>query len=348
MVYGALAETWPVDSGVLVTPQPTGTNQLGPTLACFSAGIASLDGVHVWAVDALTGKIVWHQGGWQLGGDGAEKEAIANRIGVYAAGGLTVDRNHLWMAGGGWVGRVCYDLADGKMAPPDFTGGPFDRNPAAEIGIFADRFIFLGGSVLYRGASEQRQSKSHTLGLMALDETGRAQYPENIIADSCITPAWDTGNLVLTSDRDGCTLMSLDVRQLVARLDQMPHKPLAEKCFQRPSRMSARLSLNTPGDPVPAARQPELKLWEQPCRTYGLVLTPHTVVVLREAPWKVRYPALADRSWSVAALDRTNGQVFWEVKLPGEPMLNGVCLDRAGNIIVTLSNGAVVCVGQSK
>lgn len=335
MVYGALAETWPVDSGVLVTPQETTTHQPGRELACFAAGITSLDGAHVWAVDARTGQMVWHQGGWQLGGDLEEKTAAAQRIGICAAGGLTADRGHLWMAGGGWVGQVCFDLGDGKMAPPDFSGGPCNRNPAAEIGLFAGRFVYLGGSVLYRGAGERRWSKGHGMRVLPLDEQAHALYPEIRISDSYITPCWDLDNLVLTGgEGGGSSVICMNAKNLLARLDQVPRKPLPAKAWQRP------LTVTLSGCPSAG-------LWDQRRQTYGLILASNAVVVLCDTSVNGRTKIPEPRSWSMSSLDRAKGNGVWDVKLPSEPILNGLCLDHRGRAIVSLTDGGVACVGKT-
>ena len=349
MVYGALAETWPVDSGVLVTPQP---DQPGRILACFAAGINCLDGFHVWAVDARTGQAVWHQGGWKTGEESSGKDTAAQRTGVCAGGGLTVQGGRLWMAGGGWVGRTAFDLSDGRMLPADYTGA-FDRGPAAEIGVFAGRYIYLGGSVLYRNPGERRwASKTQNLGLLALDMQGLPQYPEIRISDSCITPAWDSDLMALTGGEGSASLViGADVKKLASKLDATAKKPLAQKFWDRP--MAFRMPLDTPpltqagptGSSV-AAEQP--KRWEQKRETYGLALAANAVLVLSEAPAKVHFPTYAERSWSLAALDRANGQLLWELKLPGEPALNGLCLEPHAHVIVTMADGTIVCVDPVK
>ena len=356
MVYGALAETWPVNSGVLVTPQAGKPGQPERALACFAAGLNSLDGFHVWAVDARTGQAVWHQGGWKTGEEVSEKDTAAQRTGVYAGGGLTVQGGRLWLAGGGWVGRTAFDLADGLMLPADYTGA-FNRGPAAEIGVFAGRYIYLGGSVLYRQPGERRwASKTQNLGLLALDGQGQPQYPEIRISDSCITPAWDQDLMALTGGEGSASiLICADAKKLAAKLDATVKKPLAQKFWDRPMPFRMPLDAPPPAQPAPsgsaahagsppAAEQP--KLWEQKRETYGLALAANAVLVLSETPWKVRHPAMADRSWSVAALDRNDGRPLWEEKLPGEPILNGLCLDRNGSVIVTLTDGSVISLGS--
>ena len=356
MVYGALTETWPVDSGVLVTPVATDTKNAGRELACFAVGITSLDGVHVWAVDARTGRMVWHQGGdfaenprngqevWHDEGDFADRAFREQRVAVYSAGGLTSDRRHLWMAGGAAVGRVCYDLCNGRMTPPD-KGGGGGRNGVADIGIFADRYIYLGGCLLYRNPNERKENSP--LGLLSLTGQGEAQYPESVIAYSLFSPAWDKDLMVIETKNpknDHDSLICLDARKLLSLLDQVPHKPLGKVFWERPGPLPWDAAAQ-PGQPA-RPKRPKLWDWDPNRHAYGLILSANAVLVLSEAPWKVRLPAREDRSWSVTALDRTAGRRLWEVQLPGEPILNGLCLDRDGRAIVALADGSLVGVGE--
>ncbi len=337
MMYGALCDTWPVNSGVLITPADTDPLHPRRALACFAAGITSLDGAHVWAVDARTGQMVWHQTG-DIQGDAVSKDTLEGRIGVCCAGALTAESHHLWMAGGGWVGRVSFDLADGKMAPMDYSGGWANRNPGADIGIFADRFVYLGGNLLFRDQNERR---STALGFLALNENSEAQYPESTLTSSLFSPVWDAQTMVIeTRNRanDHDSLLCLDAKQLLTQFDGVTRKPLAKWYWERPQAESK--------DPSTLPSPMKIWNWDPNRHCYGIMLAANAVIVLSEAPWKVRLPAQADRSWSVSALDRTDGRPIWEVKLPGEPIFSGSCLDREGRVIVTLTDGSLVSVGE--
>jgi outer membrane protein assembly factor BamB len=98
MLYGKLASTWPVASGVLVED--------GVVYA--AAGVASYDGTHVYALDAATGKIRWQNnasGG--LGDDGGA-------TGVSVQGHLLMHDGKLYLAGGNVVSPAAYDPEDGR------------------------------------------------------------------------------------------------------------------------------------------------------------------------------------------------------------------------------------------
>ena len=97
-LYGRLASTWPVASGVL----------LDNGVAYAAAGIASWDGTHVYALDAATGRIRWQNNtsGRLLGKDKV--------TGVSVQGHLLLHQGRLYLAGGNVVSPAAYDVADGR------------------------------------------------------------------------------------------------------------------------------------------------------------------------------------------------------------------------------------------
>jgi outer membrane protein assembly factor BamB len=104
-IYGKLGSTWPVAGGVAVDD--------GVVYA--AAGIAHYDGTHVYALDARTGKMKWHNG----------ESGFLNpdlRSGVSLAGQLRIatqgDRKVLVFEGGNAVVMGTYDLASGKCLTP--------------------------------------------------------------------------------------------------------------------------------------------------------------------------------------------------------------------------------------
>jgi outer membrane protein assembly factor BamB len=96
-VFGSLLSTWPVGSGVLVDK--------GVVYA--AAGNANFDGTHVYALDAITGKIVW-----QNNTSGHLLDEDSSGAGVQ--GHLLLHGKKLYLAGGNHTGVVSYDLASGS------------------------------------------------------------------------------------------------------------------------------------------------------------------------------------------------------------------------------------------
>ena len=97
-VYGRLAATWPVGSGVLV--------DRGVVYA--AAGVANYDGTHVYALDAETGGIRWQN---NTSGRLAGPDSLT---GVSVQGHLLLDADKLYLAGGNAVSPAVYDVRDGR------------------------------------------------------------------------------------------------------------------------------------------------------------------------------------------------------------------------------------------
>ena len=96
-VYGKLISTWPVAGGVLVHKD----------VVYAAAGIAHYDGTYVVALDAVTGKVKWHN---DQSGTLSEKV----NSGVSLQGGLSIRNNELCFEGGGVYQTARYDLKTGK------------------------------------------------------------------------------------------------------------------------------------------------------------------------------------------------------------------------------------------
>jgi hypothetical protein len=63
-------------------------------------------------------------------------------------------------------------------------------------------------------------------------------------------------------------------------------------------------------------------------------------------------PVLADNAtvfvggnWNAYATRRNDRSILWEVKLPGMPVLGGLSLTRAGDVLVPLIDWRVLCIG---
>ncbi|MHB1034918.1 MAG: outer membrane protein assembly factor BamB family protein [Pirellulales bacterium] len=97
-IYGSLCSTWPVASGVLVED--------GVVYA--AAGLASYDGTHVYALDAVTGKIRWQN---NTSGRLINENLVS---GISVQGHLLLHAGKLYLAGGNVVSPAVYDAADGK------------------------------------------------------------------------------------------------------------------------------------------------------------------------------------------------------------------------------------------
>lgn len=103
-VYGSLASTWPVGSGVLVHD--------GVVYA--AAGIFNYDGTHVYALDALTGKVRWVN---STSGSNSPEGSDIPDAGVSVQGHLLLHDSKIWMPAGNRPTVAAYAVADGKFTP---------------------------------------------------------------------------------------------------------------------------------------------------------------------------------------------------------------------------------------
>jgi len=132
MVFGRLSSTWPVNSGVLVE---------GRT-AYAAAGLINYDGTHVYALDALSGKIKW-----QNNTSGHLNPQL--REGVSGQGDIAICGDRLLLAGGNVASPGTYALADGGCynVPPG-PGWPGAHSGSMVCG-FLGKYPMVGGGRLF-------------------------------------------------------------------------------------------------------------------------------------------------------------------------------------------------------
>ena len=109
-VFGKLISTWPVAGGVVV--------EKGVVYA--AAGITHYDGTHVYALDAVTGKVKWCN-------DTSGKLSSQAGNGISLQGSLYLDEGQLRFAGGNACPLASYDLKTGKCTskPNNRVGSTF-------------------------------------------------------------------------------------------------------------------------------------------------------------------------------------------------------------------------------
>ena len=97
-IYGSLLSTWPAASGVLVEDG----------IAYVAAGAINYDGTHVYALDAITGKIKWQN-------NNSAHLIPEIRNGVSVHGHLLLHDDKLYMPGGTSISPAIYDIKDGRL-----------------------------------------------------------------------------------------------------------------------------------------------------------------------------------------------------------------------------------------
>jgi len=130
-IYETLLSTWPVGSGVL----------FDKSVIYFAAGMNDLDGTHVYALDAISGKIVWQNNTC------GHLDAFSRR-GVACQGELLTDGARLYLAGGNSVSPGVFDLASGRCLndPPTSMGTTAIRGRELRL---ANGAVHVSGQPLY-------------------------------------------------------------------------------------------------------------------------------------------------------------------------------------------------------
>ena len=128
-VYGTLMSNWPVAAGVLVND----------ATVYVAAGIANYDGTYLYALDARTGRVKWHNS------TSGHLDADA-RTGVSVQGHLLLADGKLYLAGGSSVSPAVYDAATGRClndaAPLAECSSHSPRG--WELSLLADQVVAFG------------------------------------------------------------------------------------------------------------------------------------------------------------------------------------------------------------
>jgi outer membrane protein assembly factor BamB len=151
-VYGSLASTWPVASGVLVSDG----------VAYAAAGLANHDGTHVYALDAKTGKLIWHN-------NSSGSLHPGNAAGVSVNGHLLLHGGKLHLAGGNMVPVASYNLADGKCTTDPTAPQSHTQFKAGSDLFLIGEQVVAAGSPLYSSRGDYRMVSQALLQTAAGD-----------------------------------------------------------------------------------------------------------------------------------------------------------------------------------
>jgi hypothetical protein len=313
-VYGLLQSPWPVNSGVLVE---------GGT-AYAVAGMPMSPPATVYALDAATGAVRWAQrGDWNPGG------------------GLALIGGRLWARSFFEPGAALrFDPASGAADADRYVLGGTRGRELAEV---APGLVLYGGAEVYRDVGNLDTGRGEGLAMVHLDGAGRPQLPGiDTMAAALAAPAGDGALLVLAGSRfssgPGCVdLEGWDAGRTIAETDRL------SATFDLAKLPGWRLGQLPEGRNEDHYKNAPQRLWGPlPLTVRGLVLAKDAVVVLAcEKPGRDRKP----QPWTLLLLDRASGATKQALELPGEPAADGLCLTRAGGVVVALRDGGVAAFG---
>jgi hypothetical protein len=163
-LYGSLASTWPIGSGVLIDQ--------GVVYA--ASGISNFDGTHVYALDAISGQIRWQN--HTSGNGGAELP----EGGVSVQGHLLLHDGAIYMAGGNQLATPERPKVAVQTSVAAFLAGRIDRSVASYAvtdGTFSARGTGRGKDLFVRHGKVQatgfplywRPEDDHFLSSMELE-----------------------------------------------------------------------------------------------------------------------------------------------------------------------------------
>ncbi len=368
-----LESRWPVLTGVLIHDG----------FAYFAAGLENSMGVHVYALDAATGEQKWYVSDAGNGG-GQELESpftpdgfmtvygnnlyIQNRLEIEARFDLKTGKK---------LERPDYPRPRKRM------GFSILGNLGREIINLGNGWIMTGGRYLQHELNQREGDRGHpAFWMKKFDEYGNliCRAKVRFTAESILPPAYDENGMALVPGGFGrhyimvkgkkvrtqspkptgtLGLQMIDTSSIVSLADKAAelakdygkdegaqYKPLKELTLKSDNNEEAK---KAPTFPEMFRKSDGFK-WqfeEQWVQVNGVVLAKNAAVFTRGyVDQEVRRERLEFKKWSVIACERETGKIIWEHELPEEPMLNGLCIDRDGRVIVTLRDGSVTAVGS--
>ncbi len=306
-VYGTLGSTWPVNSGVVVKDG----------VAYCAAGIIDSDGTYVYALDAQTGHLRW-----QNNSSGHLNEEL--RKGVSVQGNMTLDGDRLLLAGGNQVSPAAFDLTTGQSQAGPIAQGQPKSNNGRFCGLFMGEFPIVGGRILYSAADNVSTKGSFTL------TSGNRPLT---LSFGGIPPAWDDSTVALVNFLYG-KLTCYDADKVCGKISDPP-KP-------QPADQRGRRSLADDFAANGAVRWQTDLGESNKFEAVSLVICPNAVVAVIQHQQKNR----AQPQWYVAAFDKQQGRRLWQHEILGTPLPDGLLVDRDGQVVVTMLDGNLLCLGK--
>ena len=309
MIYGHLASTWPVNSGILIDEEG---------VAYLAAGIVDHDGTYVYALDAITGEIQW-----QNNASGHLSPAL--RKGVSVQGNLSLLGDQLLLAGGNQVSPAIFDRRTGECRAKPFDQGQPKANAGQFVGVFQKVSVMVGGRILY-SAAENVATKGW-FNIFGKNTSYRFN-------SGGIPPAWNDETLAVVNFKQG-KLAACDSATVATQVQEGYGDTKERRGWLR----SISTSLQDQGAMRWQSDLGETNKFE----TVSLVVSPNAVIAVLRYQQRFRSQA----QWFLVALNAKTGVEQFRHELPTDPFPGGLIVDRDGQVLVTLLDGGLLCVGSN-
>jgi len=324
MILGRMSSAWPIMGNVVV--------QDGTAYA-LGGLVGQLGGSELCALDAKTGAVRWDK-----------------HFGISASGQLAWYEGHLWWHVGD-LGLFIVDPATGEVRPA--VSGLWINWAASrgqDIGILPGGWVVFGGRQfnLPPGAREQW---STVCGFLRADADGPPKDAKGAVQVAMTRldkahsfdamPVWDAKEVLLFGKPAGyqggaSTMASTPLRPVFCRNLGVALTAEADARFTDSTKPGGQAyKPEWSSNYVPPADQMRNALPDG----FGNGEWNHMNAVLGANAVVLFY------NTTVFAVSRTDGKELWRVNLPSSALPNGMSLTRAGDVLVSLIDGRVVCIG---
>jgi len=318
-VFDKLISTWPVAGGVLV--------ENGTVYA--AAGIAHYDGTHVVALDAITGKLKWHNDA-----SGSINEKVNS--GVSMQGSLFMENGNLCFLGGGVQEVAQFNPEDGKC-----LNKPLENVSAGFRTAFYPYYPEYGNYV----SLEHKMADGTELVFDASYEGNKFNFlhaitPQSPLqaTDSRTIEQWGEAHYKTHGKKEGRTLPTNGDHGDYVRKhpDLLKAYHTAKGITPKINKERARWNARRGG--------PQRKvLWRdaQSRRFAGFIVGKDRLIGVGDSG--------NDKEAFIVIIDLKTGKDIRTEKLAAQPIKGGLAIDNEGRILVSLVNGQVESFkGQSQ
>jgi outer membrane protein assembly factor BamB len=309
--FGHLIGTWPVVPGVVV--------QDGVAYAV--AGCQADSGIHAYAIDPNSGKVLWEKDDAGTGGKNGPGSALGNG-GHAAAGG-----GKLWVSSMGAV-PGSFELSSGEWKP---AGSGRNAQFGCETGFLGAKWVIRGGRRLSETQDTLQQPLRQSNFIVYSAETSPKKVADLNNEVGTSLPAWDDEIVA--------------VAETAARVSAIP----SDRFLTWLSDLDAQAGApqGTPRKKIPHWK--ELAAWSTAQVDWRAGLA---AFVLAKDQIVMSYSFggggkdAAPPIHRVTGFLRKDGSKAWTVDLPEQPVMNCLALDRDGRVLLALCDGSIICLGR--